>query len=183
MIKSITPGDPLFEPGVENILVSSSTARGSITAAWPSGGTWRSGPDLQAGTEGSEKSGGAGGDIWGRLSLPAVWAAFPLVPHDPGSVLAVKGSLRRFAPWTAPGRSEGRRCSRGERGGLVFRAERNLSAIPVPEPQRRGGVTGRGPLRWPRPTGSPGRSGCTGVVVQRVGRARAFVSLWQRGGW
>ena len=47
------------------------------------------------------------------------WARtpFPLVPHDPGSVLAVKGSLRRFAPWTAPGRSEGRRCSRGKRGG------------------------------------------------------------------
>ena len=48
------------------------------------------------------------------------WARtpFPLVPHGGGSVLAVKGSLRRFAPWTAPGRSEGRRCSRGERGWM-----------------------------------------------------------------
>ena len=32
---------------------------------------------------------------------------FPLALDDPGSVLAVQGSLRRFAPWTAPGRSEG----------------------------------------------------------------------------
>ena len=48
------------------------------------------------------------------------WARtpFPLVPHGGGSVLAVKDSLRRFAPWTAPDRSEGRRCSRGERGEL-----------------------------------------------------------------
>ena len=30
---------------------------------------------------------------------------FPLALHRGGSVLAVKGSLRRFAPWTAPGRS------------------------------------------------------------------------------
>ena len=28
---------------------------------------------------------------------------FPLALHRVGSVLAVKGSLRRFAPWTAPG--------------------------------------------------------------------------------
>ena len=33
---------------------------------------------------------------------------FPLALHRIGSVLAVKGSLRRFAPWTAPGRSERR---------------------------------------------------------------------------
>jgi hypothetical protein len=26
--------------------------------------------------------------------------------YDPAAVLAVKGSLRRFAPWTAPGRRE-----------------------------------------------------------------------------
>ena len=30
-----------------------------------------------------------------------------LASHDSRSVLAVKGPLRRFAPWTAPGRSEG----------------------------------------------------------------------------
>ena len=36
------------------------------------------------------------------------WARipFPLALDDSRSVLAVKGSLRRFAPWTAPGRSE-----------------------------------------------------------------------------
>ena len=27
--------------------------------------------------------------------------------EDPGSFLAIKGMLRRFAPWTVPGRSEG----------------------------------------------------------------------------
>ena len=42
---------------------------------------------------------------------------FPLALHRVGSVLAVKGSLRRFAPWTAAGRSERTRCLRGERGG------------------------------------------------------------------
>ena len=31
---------------------------------------------------------------------------FPLVAYDSGSVLAVKSPLRRFAPWTAPGRKE-----------------------------------------------------------------------------
>ena len=44
-------------------------------------------------------------------------APFPLALDDPGSVLAVKDSLRRFAPWTAPVRSERRAASRGERGG------------------------------------------------------------------
>ena len=44
------------------------------------------------------------------------------MPDDFRSVLAVKGSLRRFAPWTAPGRSEGERCLRGKRGfGPGFR--------------------------------------------------------------
>ena len=33
---------------------------------------------------------------------------FSLALHDFGSVLAVKGSLRRFAPWTACGRPTGR---------------------------------------------------------------------------
>ena len=46
------------------------------------------------------------------------WARtpFPLVPHGGGSVLAVKGSLRRFAPWTAPGRSEGMTVYEGKGG-------------------------------------------------------------------
>ena len=34
-----------------------------------------------------------------------------------GPVLAVKGSLRRFAPWTAPGRSERRAAYEGKGGG------------------------------------------------------------------
>ena len=42
---------------------------------------------------------------------------FPLALHRVGSVLAVKGSLRRFAPWTAPGRSERRAAHEGKKGG------------------------------------------------------------------
>ena len=45
---------------------------------------------------------------------------FPLVLHDSRSVLAVKGSLRRFAPWTAPGRSEEMAVYEGK-GGWGFR--------------------------------------------------------------
>ena len=41
---------------------------------------------------------------------------FPLALHRAGSVLAVKGSLRRFAPWTAPGRSERRAAYEGKGG-------------------------------------------------------------------
>ena len=42
---------------------------------------------------------------------------FPLALDDPGSILAVKGPLRRFAPWTAPGRSERRAAYEGKGGG------------------------------------------------------------------
>ena len=48
---------------------------------------------------------------------------FSLSPNDPGSVLAVKGPLRRFAPWTAAIRSEGMAVYEGKgnaRSGLVF---------------------------------------------------------------
>ena len=48
---------------------------------------------------------------------------FPLALHRSRSVLAVKGPLRRFAPWTAAGRSEGQRCSRRKRGGRVVGCE------------------------------------------------------------
>ena len=41
---------------------------------------------------------------------------FPLALHRVQSVLAVKGSLRRFAPWTAPGRSEGMTVYEGKGG-------------------------------------------------------------------
>ena len=37
-----------------------------------------------------------------------------LATDDCRSVLAVKGSLRRFAPWTAAGRSGRRGCLRGK---------------------------------------------------------------------
>ena len=71
---------------------------------------------------------------------------FPLALHCAGSVLAVKGPLRRFAPWTAPGRSEGLGCLRGKRG-LGFRAvsgpKGNFRPYQPPEPQRWGGVTRR----------------------------------------
>ena len=40
--------------------------------------------------------------LWHRPTGP-----LSLAPDDSRSVLAVKGPLRRFAPWTAPGRSEG----------------------------------------------------------------------------
>ena len=41
---------------------------------------------------------------------------FSLALDDSRSVLAVKGSLRRFAPWTAAGRSEGMAVYEGKRG-------------------------------------------------------------------
>ena len=48
---------------------------------------------------------------------------FPLALHRVGSVLAVKGSLRRFAPWTAPGRSERRAAYEGKGGFGPWGAE------------------------------------------------------------
>ena len=48
---------------------------------------------------------------------------FPLALHRGGSVLAVKGSLRRFAPWTAPGRSGRCAVHEGKGGGGPWGAE------------------------------------------------------------
>ena len=63
-------------------------------------------------------------------------APFPLALDDPGSVLAVKGSLRRFAPWTAPGRSEKRAAYEGkggvrvrERGGGGMAYQRRIEGV------------------------------------------------------
>ena len=77
---------------------------------------------------------------------------FPLALYCVGSVLAVKGSLRRFAPWTAPGRSDRRAAHEGKGGVRAVgregelahdkgyyhaccrgggRAERNHSELPV----------------------------------------------------
>ena len=44
---------------------------------------------------------------------------FPLALHRSRSVLAVQGSLRRFAPWTAPGRSEGMTVYEGKGGERI----------------------------------------------------------------
>ena len=90
---------------------------------------------------------------------------FPLALHRGGSVLAVKGSLRRFAPWTAPGRSERRAAYEGKGGGsgrgvrgrvaspLAHdkgyyhsycggeRAARNLSALPAALSRSRGALS------------------------------------------
>ena len=41
----------------------------------------------------------------------------PLALHRVGSVIAVKGSLHHFAPWTAPVRSERRAAYEGKVGG------------------------------------------------------------------
>ena len=92
---------------------------------------------------------------------------FPLALHRVGSVLAVKGSLRRFAPWTAAGRSERRAAYEGKGGvravgcegegeSLVHDkgyyhsycrggAERNLSAIPDALSRSRGALSPAGP--------------------------------------
>ena len=48
---------------------------------------------------------------------------FPLALHLSRSVLAVKGSLRRFAPWTAPGRSERRAAYEGKGGVCAVGSE------------------------------------------------------------
>ena len=53
---------------------------------------------------------------------------FPLALHCVGSVLAVKGSLRRFAPWTAPGRSEGMAAYEGKGGVRAVGCEGEPSA-------------------------------------------------------
>ena len=54
-------------------------------------------------------------------------APFPLALHRAGSVLAVKGSLRRFAPWTAPGRSEGMAVYEGKGGVRAVGREGELA--------------------------------------------------------
>ena len=56
--------------------------------------------------------GGAGRDMEPMKWRLRQWARipFPLALDDSRSVLAVKGSLRHFAPWTAAGRSEGDGC-------------------------------------------------------------------------
>ena len=51
-----------------------------------------------------------------RAGLDLEQPPFPLALDDPGSVLAVKGTLRRFAPWTAAGRSEGMTLYEGKGG-------------------------------------------------------------------
>ena len=90
----------------------------------------RSRPHLSL-REGSEKTPHGGGNQaengpmeWRELVpfLRALWhrpaGPLSLAPNDSRSVLAAKGPLRRFAPWTAPGRS-GRPLFTREKGGLL----------------------------------------------------------------
>ena len=53
---------------------------------------------------------------------------------DFASVLAVKGSLRRFAPWTAPGRSEGMTVYEGKGGGRAVWTGRKGTFRPYQTP-------------------------------------------------
>ena len=50
------------------------------------------------------------------VDFPARSSPLFRVLNDSRSVLAVKGSLRRFAPWTAAGRSEGMAVYEGKGG-------------------------------------------------------------------
>ena len=63
------------------------------------------------------------------------------------SVLAVKGPLRRYAPWTAAGRSEGMAVYEGKGGGSgrVDGPKGNLSAIPAALSRSRGALSPAGP--------------------------------------
>ena len=75
--------------------------------------------------------GGAGRDMEPMKWRLRQWARipFPLALDDSRSVLAVKGSLRRFAPWTAPGRSEGM---------TVYEGKGGARAVPDPQSPVRG---------------------------------------------
>ena len=52
---------------------------------------------------------------------------FPLALDDPGSVRAVQGPLRRFAPLTAAGRSEGMAVHEGKGGVRAVGREGELA--------------------------------------------------------
>ena len=66
-----------------------------------------------------------------------------LASNDSRSVLAVKGPLRRFAPWTAPGRSEGMAVYEGK-GRWGFGPKGSFRPYQRLEPQRWGGVHPQG---------------------------------------
>ena len=80
---------------------------------------------------------------------------------DFASVLAVKGSLRRFAPLTAPGRCEGMTVYEGKGGIRAVWTGRKGTFRPyqTPEPQPGGAVTRR-------------------AVAQRRSRASGLTRLW-----
>ena len=60
---------------------------------------------------------------------PSLLNPLSLVADDSRSVLAVKGSLRRFAPWTAAGRSEGMAVYEGKGGGRAVWREGELLSV------------------------------------------------------
>ena len=64
--------------------------------------------------------------------IPSTAAPLPLASHDSRSALAVKGSLRRSAPWTAPGRPGEGRLYEGKGGVLAVRTGRKGTFRPYP---------------------------------------------------
>ena len=102
----------------------------------------------------------------------------PLIADDFGSVLAVKGSLRRFAPWTAPGRSERRAAYEGKGGMQISVSDfiSHLISFDSIAPQTRAfGPCGRAE-REPfghtrRPSRSRGAAVTRRAVAQRRSRA------------
>ena len=93
--------------------------------------------------------------LWQRPAGP-----LSLAPNDSRSVLAVKGPLRRFAPWTAPGRS-GEGCLRGKEGNRStsdFVCHLIVFDSIAPHPNRRAWFSSP-PLRGPGGS-PPGKSLC-----------------------
>ena len=144
----------------------------------------RSRPHLSL-REGSEQPPGA------ALKTPLLQSLlqpppFPLALDDPGSVLAVKGSLRRFAPWTAPGRSEGMTVYEGK-GGVQISASDFVSHLiafdsitPRPKPGHSGRACraerepfGHTSRLEPQPWGAVTRR----AVAQRRSRASGLTRL------
>ena len=71
--------------------------------------------------EGSEKDHNGGAE--GREKVTGVVSPFPSPRMIPDRSSSSRVPLRRFAPWTAPGRSEGMAVYKGKGGGEPWAAE------------------------------------------------------------
>ena len=100
------------ERGVPTGPDSGTVGHASIPAP---GGRYRQYLSLREGSEKDHNGGAEGIEKGTGAECP-----LPLASHDSKSVLAVKGQLCRFAPWTAAGRSEGDGCLRGKGGGWAW---------------------------------------------------------------